>query len=100
MTTWNDRLVIGTASNMFMPDLLSDPYTQMTLDESIALLRAQGFGPVADWLGSMDLDAQLPYIGAEVYISNSVTAVPVPSSLILVGLGLASLRHRCRRRRW
>lgn len=98
MTTWNDRLVIGTASNMFVPDLFSDPYSQMTLDETMVFLRAQGYDSAADWLEALNLDENLPYIGAEVYMSNAVSAVPSPSALVLVAIGLVSLQTRHRRR--
>ena len=95
MTTWNQRLVVGTASNMIVPDIFSMPY-DMTPEEIIALLSAHGHDDLAAWLSLLDLESGLPYIGAEVFVSN---AIPVPSSILLgiLGVGLVCRRGRGRK---
>lgn len=45
----------------------------------------------------MDLGSQLPYIGAEVYISDVPLVIPVPGSFLMVYMGLLSLWFRYRR---
>ncbi|MEO1592816.1 MAG: hypothetical protein AAFU71_16210 [Cyanobacteria bacterium J06632_22] len=87
MTTWNDQLVVGSASNLFFPDLLSSPYPEYLealapdeLEELIAYLKREGV---------LDLKPE-DYIGTRVYVGKS-KAVPEPTSAAVSLATLAAL---------
>jgi hypothetical protein len=84
MTTWDNRLIVGTSSNILIPDIFSDPYNLPMPDVFIAQLRAKGYNGFADWLEPMNLNEYIPYIGTEVFMSNQI---PTPSALMLTGIG-------------
>ena len=110
---WDGKLVATTASNLFLPDIFSDPYLS-------TLARAGGLtqGILESWLaenhpehaslvlaaldgkwGENGWTADLPYIGFEVY-AGKIAPIPLPATALLLLGGLAGLgmcRHRALR---
>jgi hypothetical protein len=98
MLEWENRLVVGTASNLFVPDLSADPYftPEMSLAHVVEVLGDRGDQQLARMVAAFaDMDggqatlADLsPYIGFEVFASE---VVPLPAGVVLLASGLVGL---------
>jgi hypothetical protein len=95
MLVADDRLYLGTASNFFIPDLLSELYNiegfdPSTIDWSLLNLDAFDLAELEDYLMDYRLNSDSPFIGTQIWVS-STAPVPEPSTMLLLGCGLLSL---------
>lgn len=102
MTNWNNRLVVGSASNFFLPDIFSIPYSELSPEQLAQLADLiVGFGVdpdnaldilasgAASLLGSDSGFDWGPYIGTEVFVSD--VAIPLPGAFWMFFSALVGL---------
>ncbi|MEM6889814.1 MAG: VPLPA-CTERM sorting domain-containing protein [Pseudomonadota bacterium] len=117
MVDWQGKLTVGTASNLFVPDLLSSPYAEYAnlgfeeflqqmaaeLPQVTAMLTQIGASHeemaalLGFWEGPLEGEGRSPFKGFEVY---SAHPVPLPAgALLLISamLALPALRRRQQR---
>ncbi|MEM9710161.1 MAG: hypothetical protein AAF871_15390 [Pseudomonadota bacterium] len=108
LVDWQGNLTAGTASNLFVPDLLNSPYPEyvdMALDEFLNAMQTE-LPTMMALLGDAGMsDQQMarllgwgqgkggfglpPYKGFEVYSAPSI--IPLPAGLVLLLSGLLTL---------
>lgn len=102
MLVSDDKLYLGTASNFFVPDLLSELYNtegfDIFRDELKGLnLNGEQLAALEIFLREYSHNGEGPFIGTQIYAASA--PVPEPATVFLLGLGILGLAGFNRRKK-